>query len=154
MSSLADALLDELEDEATENQDEVVDEEVSHNPLKRKAADSDDELMSGDDDAGGEDGGATLEGGVAPGGIAPAQELDEEEVEKMDMADVEDVRNIAKLEGSKRMVEVLQVSEMPYAVVLITHSKVRSVSRILTSILKNPQTTPPCRWTILSMHSS
>lgn len=116
MSSLADELLNDLEDDSPdEEEQQQVEAAGPSNPLKRKA--SGDVEMEGEDDGEDEDGEddegvdpMLAEGGVAPGGIAPAQELDEEEVERMDMTDVNDVRNVAKLEGSKRMVEVLQVS--------------------------------------------
>ena len=106
MSSLANELLNDLDDGAEEEEEEQQDaSNALPNPLKRKAGP--DEMDEDEEDE--EDEKPTLEGGVAPGGIAPAQELDEEEVAKMDMATVEDVRNVAKLEGSKRMMEVLQV---------------------------------------------
>lgn len=116
MPSLADELLNDLDDGVKE-EDEDQPEAAAPlaNPLKRKVAFADDERMSEDDDGGGDDededeNDVLFEGGVAPGGIVPAQELDEEEVAKLDMGGVDDVRNVAKLEGSKRMVEVLQVS--------------------------------------------
>jgi hypothetical protein len=43
------------------------------------------------------------------GGIKPAEELDEETVAQMDLIGVQDVRNITKLEGSKRMTDILKV---------------------------------------------
>lgn len=107
MSSLADELLNDLEDDPTDEQEQEEAPPQVNNPLKRKV-EGDDVDMSADEDEDEEK--PTLENGIAPGGIAPAQELDEEEVEKMDMGAVEDVRNVAKLEGSKRMVEILQVS--------------------------------------------
>jgi U4/U6 small nuclear ribonucleoprotein PRP31 len=46
------------------------------------------------------------------GGIKPADELDEETVAQMDLVGVQDVRNIAKLEGSRRMMDILNVSHL------------------------------------------
>ncbi|KAG9002829.1 U4/U6-U5 snRNP complex subunit prp31 [Tulasnella sp. JGI-2019a] len=105
MSSLADELLNDLED-GTEEQEEETEQHPVGNALKRKA-DNDDADMSEDEDNNDEPT-EDLANGVAPGGIAAARELDMEEVENMDLGGVEDVRSVAKLEGSKKMMDVLQ----------------------------------------------
>ncbi|KIO28902.1 hypothetical protein M407DRAFT_21979 [Tulasnella calospora MUT 4182] len=109
MSSLANELMNDLEDTAEdeeEHEEQVAGPSGLGKPLKRKA--EEDAEMDEDEEEDGEDEEQpTIEGGVAPGGIAPAQELDAEDVEQMDLAEVDDVRNVAKLEGSKRMMDVL-----------------------------------------------
>lgn len=114
MSSLADELLDDLDglSGGEEEQEEV------HQPpqfkvpglpasaLKRKREGDDEEdthMSDGDDED--EQGGLVLEGGVKP-----ADELDKDDVEEMKLGAVTDVRNVAKLEGSKRMKDILQVN--------------------------------------------
>jgi hypothetical protein len=47
---------------------------------------------------------------VPAGGIRPAEELDQDVVDKMDLAGVEDVRTVAKLLGSRRLEDTLRVS--------------------------------------------
>ncbi|KAK8869526.1 hypothetical protein IAR55_000092 [Kwoniella newhampshirensis] len=69
--------------------------------------------MDVDDDDDGDDDGMTLEDGtsavgfVPEGGVRPADELDAEEVEKTDMAGLEDVGKVAKLMTGKKLKEVL-----------------------------------------------
>jgi U4/U6 small nuclear ribonucleoprotein PRP31 len=46
---------------------------------------------------------------VLEGGVKPADELDAEDVQKMELSGVEDVRKVAKLEGSKRMTDIIKV---------------------------------------------
>lgn len=46
---------------------------------------------------------------VLEGGVRPADELDAEDVQQMELGGIEDVTKIAKLEGSKRMTEILKV---------------------------------------------
>jgi U4/U6 small nuclear ribonucleoprotein PRP31 len=48
-------------------------------------------------------------GMVLEGGVKPAEELDAEEVQRMELSTVDDVRTVARLEGSKRMAEILSV---------------------------------------------
>ncbi|EJD53807.1 Nop domain-containing protein [Auricularia subglabra TFB-10046 SS5] len=68
-----------------------------------------------DDDAQG--GGLLLEGGVRP-----ADEFDAEEVERMELGEVENVRSIAKLEGSKRMADIIKDVEKYTAQPASTHA--------------------------------
>lgn len=116
MSSLADELLGDLEDDEPVQEEEERAEEpkfkVPNLPgpkssLKRKAKNEDeDEDMS--DGVGDEDDGA--QGGlVLEGGVKPAEELDEEDVNEMELGAVKDVRSVAKLEGSRRMTDILKV---------------------------------------------
>jgi U4/U6 small nuclear ribonucleoprotein PRP31 len=66
---------------------------------------SDDESAEMDKDGEGE-----MKGGlVLEGGVKPADELDVEDVQKMELGGVEDVRKVAKLEGSKRMTDIIKV---------------------------------------------
>lgn len=121
MSGLADELLADLDD--LDGDEEQYDNEELTPPIqsvangsapgKRKAQAGSDEEMS-DGEAGGEGGqGEEAVGGlVLEGGVKPAAELDVEEVQRMELKGVEDVGKIAKLEGSKRMNDILKVS--PY----------------------------------------
>ncbi|KAF8138163.1 hypothetical protein EV363DRAFT_1313300 [Boletus edulis] len=45
---------------------------------------------------------------VLEGGVKPAEELDAEDVQQMDLGAIEDVSSIAKLEGSKKMSDILK----------------------------------------------
>lgn len=59
------------------------------------------------------DGDDEMKGGlVLEGGVKPADELDAEDVQKMELGGVEDVRKVAKLEGSKRMTDIIKVSSI------------------------------------------
>lgn len=112
MSGLADELLAELDGLSDDGEDYEEARSVPPvtNGLKRKAA-SDDEMS--DVDEGDED--EQQEGGlVLEGGMKPADELDAEEVQRMELGGVEDVSKIAKLEGSKRMAEILKVCLFTY----------------------------------------
>lgn len=118
MSSLADELLDDLDDFGAEEPEEEPEPEKTFKlpglpasaGLKRKHGGDEDEEMSdgGDDDEGDENGGLVLEGGVKP-----ADELDQADVDEMELGAVTDVRSVAKLEGSKRMTEILKVCSHP-----------------------------------------
>lgn len=120
MSGLADELLADLEG-LSEGEEDYKDEEPEQaqagpstsngNGLKRKApGDEDDEMSEGDDEAeGAEDGKGEVGALVLEGGIKPAEELDAEEVQRMELGGVEDVRKVAKLYGSKRMNDILKV---------------------------------------------
>ncbi|KAM6495719.1 hypothetical protein JOM56_008425 [Amanita muscaria] len=100
MASLDDDLLD-LEGLSDDGDDVQVD---PPKPLKRKAdADMDEEMSDEGEEQADEQGGLVLDGGVKP-----ADELDAEDVQQMELAGVEDVSKIAKLEGSRRMVEILK----------------------------------------------
>ncbi|KAJ7228816.1 hypothetical protein GGX14DRAFT_415160 [Mycena pura] len=116
MSGLADELLADLDgasDDGGEFNDEPAEAPAQDGPstsLKRKIEIVDDE-MTDDEDVGAEDGQQEIGGLVLPGGIKPADELDEEDVQQMELAGVEDVSSIAKLDGSKRMTDILQEIE-------------------------------------------
>ena len=118
MSALADELLADLEgrSEGEEDyQEEPQDNQGEAGPsngFKRKApADEDeDEVMSeGEGEEGGEDNKKAIGSLVLEGGIKPAEELDAEEVQRMELGAVEDVRKVAKLYGSKRMNDIIKV---------------------------------------------
>ncbi|KAF8211302.1 hypothetical protein K438DRAFT_1807082 [Mycena galopus ATCC 62051] len=65
-----------------------------------------------DEEAGeGEDAQQEIGGLVLPGGMKPADELDVEDVQQMELSGIEDVSKIAKLDGSKRMTDILQEIE-------------------------------------------
>lgn len=118
MSGLADELLadlDGLSDNEEEYQEDAQPEASSstaptNGGVKRKATSDAD--MSDDDDEGeegeGEDGKEEV-GLVLEGGVKPADELDAEDVQQMELGGVEDVKKIAKLDGSKRMGDILKV---------------------------------------------
>lgn len=116
MSGLADELLADLEG-LSEGEEDYKDEEPEQaqagpsNSLKRKAADEEDEEMSeGEGEAEAtEDGKGEVGALVLEGGVKPAEELDAEEVQRMELGGVEDVRKVAKLYGSKRMNDILKV---------------------------------------------
>lgn len=121
MSGLADELLADLEG-LSEGEEEYEDQnqqpaEGEAGPstsaphgTKRKASGDADEDEDMSDQEGGEEEGKTAVGGlVLEGGIRPAEELDAEEVQRMELGGIEDVRKIAKLEGSKRMSDILKV---------------------------------------------
>lgn len=113
MSALADELmadLDGLSDAGDDYDDEESKEpESSSSGLKRKATTDPDDDMSEDGEGGadGETQGAT--GMVLEGGVKPAEELDAEEVQRMELGAVDDVRKVARLEGSRRMTDILSV---------------------------------------------
>ncbi|KAI0796495.1 Nop domain-containing protein [Abortiporus biennis] len=112
MSGLADELLADLEG-LSEGEDNIEEDEQpqassSSNGLKRKAA-SDDEMD--DEEEGGEEEKKAIGGLVLEGGIKPAEELDAEEVQRMELGSVEDVRKVTKLIGSKRMNDILKEIE-------------------------------------------
>ncbi|PPQ77307.1 hypothetical protein CVT25_010888 [Psilocybe cyanescens] len=128
MSGLADELLADLEGfSGGENEEEEEEKQPqdpsslpgpSSNGLKRKSMGGDpDEDMSDDDEDQDQDGeaakgadGKPMEVGglVLEGGIKPADELDAEDVQRMELGGIEDVSKIAKLEGSKRMNDILK----------------------------------------------
>ncbi|KAF8558986.1 Nop domain-containing protein [Imleria badia] len=118
MSGLADELLadlDGLSDNGSadyeENQDAPAPTTSSApNGLKRKA-EGDLDMSEGEgeaveeEDVAGESSGGGL---VLEGGVKPAEELDAEDVQQMDLGAIEDVGSIAKLEGSKKMSDILK----------------------------------------------
>ncbi|KAF8665759.1 hypothetical protein AX16_000207 [Volvariella volvacea WC 439] len=116
MSGLADELLadlDGLSDSGEGYEEEpVADAPVagSSTAVKRKAEGSDEE-MSDEEEEGGEDAGGEIGSLVLEGGVRPAEELDAEDVQQMELGAIEDVGKIAKLEGSKRMADILKEIE-------------------------------------------
>jgi hypothetical protein len=122
MSGLADELLADLDGLSDGGEDYQEEKDVinaspaagsSSNSVKRKAENlgSDDEMSDFQEQEEGADqqeiGGLVLEGGVKP-----AEELDAEEVQRMELSGIADVSKIAKLEGSKKMVDILKVRWM------------------------------------------
>ncbi|CCM03385.1 uncharacterized protein FIBRA_05515 [Fibroporia radiculosa] len=120
MSALADELLADLdglsegeegpEQEQTNEGDQNAITPGPSNGVKRKAS-SDDEMSDaegvnedGDDEK-------AVGGLVLEGGVKPAEELDVEEVQRMELGGIEDVRKVAKLDGSKRMGDILKEIE-------------------------------------------
>jgi len=117
MSALADELLadlDGLSDAGDDYDDDETKEPESSRGLKRKATRDPDDDMSddGEGEVDGETQGAT--GMVLEGGIKPAEELDAEEVQRMELGAVDDVRKVARLEGSRRMTEILSVCSLSF----------------------------------------
>jgi U4/U6 small nuclear ribonucleoprotein PRP31 len=114
MSGLADELLadlDGLSDNGSADYEENKDAPApttssAPNGLKRKAEVDID--MSEDEAEAEEEEGVAGEGLVLEGGVNPAEELDAEDVQQMDLGAIEDVGSIAKLEGSKKMSDILK----------------------------------------------
>ena len=112
MSALADELmadLDGLSDAGDDYNDEELEKPESSSRLKRKATTDPDDVMFNDGEGvtDGETEGTA--GMVLEGGVKPAEELDAEEVQRMELSAVDDVRKVARLEGSRRMSEILSV---------------------------------------------
>jgi U4/U6 small nuclear ribonucleoprotein PRP31 len=104
MSALADELLADL-DGLSEGGDYSDTEDSPAGSTAPVAADVD---MSDDEGAGGSEG--TGEAAlVLVGGVRPAEELDAEDVQQMELGTISDVATVAKLEGSKRMADILKV---------------------------------------------
>ncbi|RDX53263.1 Nop domain-containing protein [Lentinus brumalis] len=138
MSSLADELLADLEglsgdENEYENEEEQQPEASTSTSagVKRKAPGSDEEMSEGEgeDEGAGEGDEKAVGSLVLEGGVRPAEELDVEEVQRMELGKVEDVRKVAKLEGSKRMNDILKEIEKyqanpspPEQMALPTHS--------------------------------
>lgn len=120
MSGLADELLADLDGLSDGGEDYQEEHEInnasptnaSSNSLKRKAENlrSDDE-MSDNEVQEGEVDQQEIGGLVLEGGVKPAEELDAEEVQRMDLGGIADVSKVAKLEGSKKMVDILKEIE-------------------------------------------
>ena len=112
MSALANELMADL-DGLSDTGDDYNEEELagpgSSRGLKRKATADPDDVIS--EDGEGDVDGETEEasGMVLEGGVKPAEELDAEEVQRMELGAVDDVRKVARLEGSRRMTEILSV---------------------------------------------
>ena len=131
MSGLADELLADLDDFSGDENEEYPEDQPSTSTSaayasgsgsgssstagqKRKAegeladlgdgeVDEDEEM--GDEEAQGKEIGSL----VLEGGVKPADELDAEDVQQMELGGIEDETKIAKLEGSKRMSDILKV---------------------------------------------
>ncbi|KAI4518364.1 Nop domain-containing protein [Schizophyllum commune Loenen D] len=115
MSGLADDLLNDLEglsdDEQHEEEQEMQTEEAAgpSKDLKRKADDAGlDADMSDEEGEEGPEESQEDPGFVPTGGVRPAEEFDAEDVQAMELLGVADVTKIAKLEGSKRMNDILK----------------------------------------------
>lgn len=121
MTTLGDELLADLEGLSDEENEEYQDEAISAAPttstanrLKRKAPDGDLRMSDDEDEEGGEDEGEDQQeigGLVLEGGVKPTEELDVEDVQQMELGGVADVTKVAKLEGSKKMVDILDEIE-------------------------------------------
>ncbi|KAF8076220.1 hypothetical protein FPV67DRAFT_1617815 [Lyophyllum atratum] len=121
MSALEDELLADLEGLSDEENEDYQDEpaETSSAPitssnLKRKAPEGDLGMSEDEDDEGGEGEGddqQEIGGLVLEGGVRPAEELDAEDVQQMELGGIADVTKIAKLEGSKKMTDILSEIE-------------------------------------------
>lgn len=120
MSGLAEELaadLADLDDEEYEYEEEatVASPSGAHWPpngaTKRSQGAEGDEEMS-DADAEVTAGTNALDAmGVLTGGVRPAEQLDAEAVERMELGTVEDVSKVAKLYGSKRMRDIVNVRQ-------------------------------------------
>lgn len=119
MASLADDLLADLEGlsgeeneyEDTEEQQPKASASTSAGVKRKAPADEDDEMSDaeGEETGEGDTEGRAVGSLVLEGGVKPAEELDAEEVQRMELGAVEDVRKVAKLEGGKRMNDILKV---------------------------------------------
>jgi U4/U6 small nuclear ribonucleoprotein PRP31 len=108
MSGLADELLADLEGLSDEEGEDYHHDETASGPssLKRKAS-SDAEMSDGGEAEADEE--TSAQGGlVLEGGVKPADELDKEDVQRMELGNVEDVGKVAKLDGSRRMNDTLK----------------------------------------------
>lgn len=112
MSGLADELLADLEGLSDEGGEDYRHDGDLEGPssLKRKAT-SDAEMSDGGEGEAEEEVDAQV-GLVLEGGVKPADELDKEDVKRMELGNVEDVSKVAKLDGSRRMNETLRVSRI------------------------------------------
>jgi hypothetical protein len=114
MSDLANELLadlDGLSDAEDIEEDENAPSGSGAGAGVPKAVDAADADMSDEEDAEGEAAAQDTVGSlVMDGGVRPAEELDVEDVQQMELGAVEDVSSVAKLDGSKRMGEILRVS--------------------------------------------
>ncbi|KAF8529076.1 hypothetical protein BU17DRAFT_73283 [Hysterangium stoloniferum] len=110
MSGLADELLADLEGLSDEDGDYNQGDNTNEpNSLKRKA--SPDDNMSEGDEAGDNEEMDGQGGLVLEGGVKPADELDKEDVQRMELGNIEDITKVAKLDGSRRMNEILKEIE-------------------------------------------
>ena len=111
MSALADELMADLDglSDTGDDYNEELEEPGSSSDLKRKATADPDHVMSEDGEGGADGETEEATGLVLEGGVKPAEELDAEEVQRMELGTVDDVRKVARLEGSRRMTEILSV---------------------------------------------
>ena len=109
--------------------------------------------MSGDEE-GEEQSHQAVGGLVLEGGIRPAEELDAEEVQRMELGQVEDVRKVAKLYGSKRMNDILRVgcsfSRVFVILILMPYRRSRSTKQSLALWRRCPCPHTPIRNTMSS----
>jgi U4/U6 small nuclear ribonucleoprotein PRP31 len=120
MSGLAEELaadLADLDDEVYEDEEEIFGTPVAgassttNGAAKRPPGVEKDEEMS-DAEAEVTAGPNALDAmGVMAGGVRPAEQLDTEAVERMELGAVGDVSTVAKLYGSKRMREIVNVCQ-------------------------------------------
>ena len=74
--------------------------------------------------------------------MRPADEFDAEEVERMELGSIENVRSVAKLEGSKRMAEIIKARDGLVLAPLVWADWFCRMSKSIT-LLQSPPT--PCR---------
>ena len=105
MSGLADELLADLESEELSRKRKADDDEPEDD------GDANGEEDNGDEENPDDQGNKAIEIGslVLEGGVKPADELDADDVQRMELGAIEDVTKVAKLEGSKRMNDILKV---------------------------------------------
>jgi U4/U6 small nuclear ribonucleoprotein PRP31 len=120
MSALPDDLFADLEglsegddDEEAQQEDETPQASSSAQAsTKRKASDVDMSEDEGEEEDNNEETKGRAVGSlVLEGGVKPAEELDAEDVAYVNLGDIEDVSRIAKLDGSKRMTDILKEVE-------------------------------------------
>lgn len=114
MSGLADELLADLDglsdNEEYPEEDPAPSTSSATNGVKRKTRGSDAEMSEEEEGEGEQQEAGPL---VLEGGIKPADELDAEDVQQMELGGIEDVKKIARLDGSKRMTDILNVCAIP-----------------------------------------
>lgn len=116
MSGLADELLADIEGLSDAAEDDYEESKPTSGqvagPGPNRQAEVDVDMSDLEDERVAEAGAhpeGMVGGLVLDGGVKPADELDAEEVQQMDLGGIEDVSSIAKLEGSKRMADILRV---------------------------------------------
>jgi U4/U6 small nuclear ribonucleoprotein PRP31 len=118
MSGLADELLADLEGLSDDAGDYSGDENAAGPSTTSapagngsSAVDNDAGMSDAEEGEGADEEQAKVPVGglVADGGVRPAEELDAEDVQQMELGNVEDVSNVAKLYGSRRMADILKV---------------------------------------------
>jgi U4/U6 small nuclear ribonucleoprotein PRP31 len=146
MSALADELmadLDGLSDAGDDYDDEESKEPESSSGLKRKAMTDPDDVIS-EDGEGGEDGETQgAPGMVLEGGVKPAEELDAEEVQRMELGAVDDVRKVARLEGSRRMTEILSVCCLSFCLTFLLDLSAQEIEKYQANPSSNESMSMP-----------